>query len=87
MRLWNRKCATCHGADGKGQTVMGTKLNLPDMSDEGWQTKFDDARLKQSILEGKQSRDNPNRGMGSFSERLTPEQVDALVGYVRSLKN
>ena len=86
-RLWNAKCATCHGKDGKAHTVMGEKLNLPDMSNQAWQTKFDDAKLKQLIIEGKQSRDNPTPEMGSFAARLTPEQVDALVGYVRSLKN
>ncbi|MFI5336345.1 MAG: c-type cytochrome, partial [Opitutales bacterium] len=25
---WDEKCATCHGADGKGETKMGKRLKI-----------------------------------------------------------
>ena len=31
-RNWKAKCASCHGADGKGQTDQGKKLKVEDMS-------------------------------------------------------
>ncbi|MBM3853789.1 MAG: cytochrome c, partial [Verrucomicrobia bacterium] len=30
---WNEHCSKCHGADGKGQTKMGKKLGLRDLTD------------------------------------------------------
>ena len=32
---WEKSCAKCHGADGKGQTKMGKKLNVRDMTEPG----------------------------------------------------
>ena len=33
--LFKTKCAVCHGADGKGETPMGKKLNIRDLSSPG----------------------------------------------------
>jgi len=30
---WTDHCATCHGADGKGQTKMGQRLGVKDFTD------------------------------------------------------
>src|SRR4051812_43578509 len=30
---WENNCTKCHGADGKGQTKVGKKLNLKDYTD------------------------------------------------------
>ena len=30
---WDSLCAKCHGADGKGQTKMGQKLGVKDLTD------------------------------------------------------
>ena len=29
--IYKAKCASCHGADGKGQSQMGKKMNLRDL--------------------------------------------------------
>ena len=31
--IWNMNCAACHGKDGKGQTMMGRKLAIKDLTD------------------------------------------------------
>src|SRR5882672_10554122 len=36
-RNWKGKCASCHGADGKGQTDQGKKMKVDDMTAASWQ--------------------------------------------------
>lgn len=33
---FNEKCARCHGANGRGETVLGEMLQPPDFTDEKW---------------------------------------------------
>lgn len=84
-RLWQVKCATCHGLDGRGRTVMGEKLRLRDLTDAAWQKGLDDRKLKESLVQGRHSEQEPGAGMRSYGERLAPEQIDALVAFVRGL--
>ena len=37
-RTWKAKCASCHGADGKGQTDLGQKMAIADYTDAAWQS-------------------------------------------------
>lgn len=30
--LWRKRCATCHGADGRGSAMMSKSLNVPPES-------------------------------------------------------
>ena len=34
-RTWKSKCASCHGATGKGDTDKGKELKVPDMATAG----------------------------------------------------
>jgi mono/diheme cytochrome c family protein len=79
-RAWKSKCASCHGAAGKGDTDKGKELKIVDMSTPAFQAKKDD-ELKKAILEGV----DKEKGH-SFKSELTPEQVDAFVAYVRTFK-
>ena len=83
-KVWKAKCASCHGVDGKGATETGTKLGIPDMTAVAWQKKVTDAQMKTSILEGV-TRPGKTEGMDPYKDKLAPEQIDALVAYVRSL--
>jgi mono/diheme cytochrome c family protein len=80
--IWKAKCKSCHGEDGKGQTKMGLKEKVDDLTDAGWQTRHSDEKIRTVIAEG--SKKNPK--MKAFKDKLTPEQIDALVKYVRTLK-
>jgi mono/diheme cytochrome c family protein len=79
-RAWKSKCASCHGAAGKGDTDKGKELKIVDMSTPAFQAKKDDD-LRKAILEGVEK----EKGH-SFKSELAPDQVDALVAYVRAFK-
>ena len=79
-RTWKSKCASCHGASGKGDTDKGKELKVVDMTTAAFQAKKDD-ELKKAILEGVAKEKSH-----SFKSELTPEQVDGLVAYIRAFK-
>ncbi|MBI3183946.1 MAG: cytochrome c [Myxococcales bacterium] len=85
-RLWKAKCSSCHGMDGKGDTEKGKKMAIEDMTSPEFQKKYTDEQMKKAILEGvKEVRDGVKKEMDPLKDELKPDQVDALVGYVRSL--
>lgn len=70
--LYQRNCAACHGSDGHGG--VGVPLALPD-----FQYQVSDRYLASTIRHGR-----PGRVMPAF-DRLSDEEVQAIVAYVRSL--
>ncbi len=46
---WNQHCASCHGKDGSGATMMGKKLGVKDYRDAKVQAGFTDAQAAQMI--------------------------------------
>ena len=82
-RQGKTKCASCHGADGKGQTEQGQKAGLSDMTTAAWQSAHSDAQIKTAITDGVKGKKGE---MESFKEKLPPEQIDSLVAYLRSIK-
>ncbi len=86
MRTWKAKCASCHGADGKAQTDQGKKMHTQDMTTAEWQKSFTDEEIKKAILEGvNREKDGVKQEMEGYKDALKPEQVDALVKYMRTL--
>lgn len=75
--LFKGKCGMCHGPDGSGKTMMGEKLKIPDMHSADVQKKTD-ADLKTIIVKGKDK-------MPGYENKLSKEQIDKLVGYIRDL--
>jgi mono/diheme cytochrome c family protein len=75
--LYKTKCATCHGADGKGDTPVGKKLGLRDFSSPEVQ-KMSDAELTTIIADGKGK-------MPGYKKSLKPEQIKDLTTFVREL--
>lgn len=83
-RTWKAKCASCHGADGKGDTEQGKKMKVQDMTAAAWQKKVTDAQMKKSMTDGiKTEKDGVKQEMESYKDTLTPEQMDGLVKYIR----
>jgi mono/diheme cytochrome c family protein len=73
---WSQHCASCHGKDGSGNTMMGKKLGVKDYSkNQG----FSDAEAVNVIKNGKGK-------MKAYKDKLSDADVKALVAYVRSLK-
>jgi mono/diheme cytochrome c family protein len=86
-RLWRAKCASCHGADGKGQTEQGKKMAVGDMSAAAWQAALTDDKVKAAISDGfKRDKNGVHQEMEAYKSKLRPDQIDGLVAYVRGLK-
>ena len=85
-RTWKANCASCHGPEGKADTEKGQKMKMADISTAAWQKKATDADIRKAIVDGvSETKDGVKKEMDSFKEKLKPDQVDALVAYVRSL--
>ncbi len=82
--IFENKCASCHGQDGKGQTKLGQKLEIRDLTDPKVQESMKDEEMFKAIKEGIKKDDTTK--MKAFGDKLTDEQIKALVAYVRSLK-
>jgi mono/diheme cytochrome c family protein len=83
--IFNLKCAGCHGKDGKGQTTMGKKLSVKDLTDAKVQAAAKDEVWEKSITEGVKNDAGkvvmqPNKG------KISPEDIKALVKVCRDFK-
>ena len=76
--VFANQCAVCHGPDGKGQSVMGKKLNMKDWSDGKTLNGMSDGDVGKEIHAGKQL-------MPAFTQ-LTGAQISAIVAYIRSFQ-
>ena len=81
--VWDKECAKCHGADGKGKTKMGEKVGVKDYSDAKVQAEMKDETMTKAIKEGLKKDDKTL--MKAFSD-LSDEEVKGLVAYVRAFK-
>jgi mono/diheme cytochrome c family protein len=82
--IFDAKCAACHGKDGSGQTKMGQKLSIRDLTDAKVQAAIKDEEISKAIKEGVKKDDKTV--MKGYGDKLSDEDVKALVTYTRSLK-
>ncbi len=82
--LWNKKCAICHGKDGKGDTKVGKKKGIKDLTDPAVRAEFDRDRMIKGTSEGVPGEDG-DLIMKGFAEKLSPEEIEALVDYAIGL--
>ena len=81
---YEKDCAKCHGADGKGDTKMGKKLGAKDYTDAKVQEELkDDAALK-AIKEG--LKDKEGKSLMKPAESLSDGDIKGLVAYLRKFK-
>jgi cytochrome c6 len=76
--IYKSKCSSCHGDDGSGNTPAGRAtaakdFRKPEVVQEA------DADLEEVILKGRQK-------MPSYQGKLSEDQVDGLVKYIRQLQ-
>ena len=81
---WSQHCASCHGKDGKGDTVMGKKLGVKGYHDAKVQAAFSDAEMERAIKEGVKT--NGKETIKPFGNKLSNADIKALVAYIRSFK-
>lgn len=76
-KVYAAKCASCHGADGKGNAKMAgmLKINIPDLSGSKGKS---DAELLKLLSEGK-------KPMPSFGKSLSKDEMEAVLSYAKAL--
>lgn len=79
--LFNRNCARCHGADGRGDTALGTLFKAPDFTDGEWWAKKN-ASNRSLVSTGTRGQ----ASMPAFGKKLKRSQINLLVGRVRSFR-
>ena len=82
---WDNSCASCHGADGKGQTKTGKKLKIKDYTDAAVQAGLKDEDMTKAITDGVKG-DNGKEKMKAFKDELSADEIKDLVSFVRKFK-
>jgi mono/diheme cytochrome c family protein len=82
--LWDANCAQCHGKAGNADTKMGKTLGAKDLTSAEVQASFTDAQAATAIKDG--VKENGKTKMKAFGDKLSADDVKALVAYVRTLK-
>lgn len=83
---WENQCAKCHGADGKGQTKAGKKLNVKDYTDAKVQAEMKEAEMTKAIADGVLDKAGKEK-MKAYKEELSADEIKELVTYVRKFKS
>src|SRR6266545_7644716 len=81
---WEKHCQKCHGPDGKGQTKMGRQSGVKDYTDPKVQAELKDENAVKIIKEGIVEKDK--KKMDPYKDKLTDEEIKALIGYIRAFK-
>jgi mono/diheme cytochrome c family protein len=82
--IYGKKCASCHGKDGKGQTATGKKLSVKDLTDAKVQAEGKDDKWEKSIVEG--VKNDQGKVVMVASKGLSPDDVKGLVKICRDFK-
>ena len=77
--IYEKSCASCHGKDGQAKGLKGKLKHARNLTDSDWQGKVTDERIFNSISNGKGK-------MPSFGKKLSDDEINSLVTYVRALK-
>lgn len=83
---WENHCAKCHGADGKGQTKAGKKLNVKDYTDAKVQAEMKDADMFKATKDGVFDKNGKER-MKAYKDELSDAEINELVAYIRKFKS
>lgn len=78
---WDNLCAKCHGPDGKGDTKMGRKFKVEDLSTAEFQAKLNVEKLAAMIREGDATTKQHKKAM---ADELSPDDAKALVEHIRT---
>ena len=81
---WENLCTKCHGADGKGQTKVGKKLNLKDYTDAKVQAAMKDEDIVKAVTDGIFEKEKEK--MKAFKGELSAAEIKDFVAYVRKFK-
>jgi len=80
---WEQHCAKCHGADGKGDTKMGKKLEVRDYTNAAVKASLKDEEALKALKEGLTK--DGKQLMKPFSPDISDDELKALIAYLRTL--
>jgi len=85
--VYQRTCARCHGSQGEGNPQAGAffQTEIPRINSAAIKAKSDQ-ELKDIISQGRGNMDPVRVGQATLQHNLYPESVDAVIGYLRTLK-
>jgi len=75
--VYKQKCASCHGADGKGDTPAGKATKVRSFADPEV-VKMTDEELADAIEKGKGK-------MPKYGATMKPDEIKAMVAYIRTM--
>ncbi len=78
QELYEKHCVICHGEDGKGKTDLGEGLGARNFTDKSFQDSITYKKIIEQIANG-----TPEK-MFPFKNKLTPEEMKALVPVIRA---
>jgi cytochrome c6 len=81
---WTKNCAKCHGEDGKGQTRMGKQAGAKDYTDAKVQAELKDEKAIETIKKGLTV--DGKKKMDAYAEKLSDDEIKALVAHLRGFK-
>ncbi len=82
--VYDKDCAKCHGADGKGETKMGKKMGAKDYTTAKAQEELTDEAACKAIKEGYKDKDG--KVIMKPAEGLSDADIKGLVAYMRKFK-
>ena len=77
--LYSKNCASCHGRDGRSRTFKAKINHARNLSEPEWQDRVSDERIFNSIINGKGK-------MPAYGKKISEQEIDSLVSYVRGLR-
>jgi len=83
---WDAQCKKCHAADGSGSGTMGKKLKLKDYTSAEVQAGMKDEDIIKVIKEGVKDEATGKMTMPAYAEKLSAEDINALLAHIRAMK-
>ena len=82
QKLYDKSCASCHGATGKGDGKMGAEMDPKpsDIVDADWKHGSSDGEIFAVLRDGIK-----NTGMRSYKAKMTEHEIWDVINSVRSI--
>jgi mono/diheme cytochrome c family protein len=77
--IYVKRCAGCHGEDGKANTRPGRKYAIADFTEAGWAKDWTPEKIQQTVAEGVKGK------MPAFQDKLSPAEMQAVSARVLEL--
>ena len=77
-RIYEKKCASCHGMTGDGKTVTAGRFPYANLIDQKWRSDGSSEAIERQIRKG-------HDPMPSFQGKLTDQEIRDTTAYVVEL--